>query len=697
MKTLLIDNYDSYTHILGHYIWNITGERPVIIKNDSMSLEEIETLCFDNIVISPGPGRPEKKEDFGVCRQVLERCTRTPVLGVCLGHQGIGVYAGAEVIHAPDVMHGKHSLIRHTGGSLFKDLPECFSAVRYHSLVIDPQSLNENIEVLAVSEDDQQIMAIRLRNRPYYGVQFHPESVGTDYGEKILTNFFSTSFRLSLQQQALPKIVFSHKIHYKEIEWKEPAAVFTSLFSGCEYAFWLDTSLQTGNGCFSYMGTCEELYVTQGDTVSRRDVKTGRQNTIHKGAPENIYQILQREIRNITPEDKLVPFPFSGGLVGYFAYEFGQREVQGRETKGTGTRLPDSILMKADKFLVFDHKRQKLFLCGLSSGDVNPVGQWFRELAGSVSALKGLPRDNGCSPRLSAGDTHDAGGEAALGQFDTSFTRDRYLKTIKDIKGLIRDGETYEVCLTNEFFFTAQIDPLSLYLTLRTVNPAPYSAFLKFPQGAVLSSSPESFLKVGKDRSVKSEPMKGTRPRGKTPAESLRIREELLSCGKDSSELLMITDLIRNDLARVCEPGTVYVRDMKKLTEYATVIQQTSTVTGKLREECGSLDLLEACFPGGSITGAPKTRTMEIISRFEKRRRGVYTGSIGYLGFDGTMDLNIAIRTLVMEGDKVSFGAGGAIVAESEAEKEWEEVMVKARALIKTFKESGKLSTAMLR
>ena len=191
MKTLLIDNYDSYTYILGHYIWKISDVRPTVIKNDSMTLEEIKGLRFDNIVISPGPGNPEVEKDFGVCKQVLETFSSIPTLGVCLGHQGIGAFAGARVINAPAVRHGKHSVIRHNGDRLFEGLPEKFKAVRYHSLVIDPASVTDDIEVLAAAEDDGQIMAIRLKSRPCYGVQFHPESIGTDFGEKLLRNFLS--------------------------------------------------------------------------------------------------------------------------------------------------------------------------------------------------------------------------------------------------------------------------------------------------------------------------------------------------------------------------------------------------------------------------------------------------------------------------------------------------------------------------
>ncbi len=250
------------------------------------------------------------------------------------------------------------------------------------------------------------------------------------------------------------------------------------------------------------------------------------------------------------------------------------------------------------------------------------------------------------------------------------------------LKIQLKKGDTYEVCLTNEFTYKTECTSFELYKVLRRINPAPYSSYFNFPWGSILSSSPESFLSLGRERKVMTEPIKGTIGKACTPEGNLLQRQKLLKGEKENAELFMITDLLRNDLAKVCYPGTVKIESLKKISELASVFQLSSVIKGKLRKDRDSIDLIEACFPGGSITGAPKKRTMEIISQLEKRKRGVYTGSIGYIGYDGSLELNIAIRTLIKEGKTIRIGAGGAIVADSIPEEEYQEVLLKLNALL---------------
>jgi para-aminobenzoate synthetase len=263
--------------------------------------------------------------------------------------------------------------------------------------------------------------------------------------------------------------------------------------------------------------------------------------------------------------------------------------------------------------------------------------------------------------------------------------RQQYRQDIARILDLIRRGETYEACLTSQVRGPCHVDPLALYLVLRRSNPAPYAAFLRFPGATVLSASPERFIAIDAQGRAESRPIKGTRRRGVHAAEDERIAHELATSDKDRAENLMIVDLVRNDLGRVCEVGSVTVPELMAVETHPTVFQLVSTVRGQLRPDVGPLAAVRALFPGGSMTGAPKLRTLEILDALEGRPRGVYAGGIGWIGSDGALDLGMAIRTLVIHRDEVSFGVGGAVVADSDPDAEFDEILAKAYALVRAL------------
>ena len=273
------------------------------------------------------------------------------------------------------------------------------------------------------------------------------------------------------------------------------------------------------------------------------------------------------------------------------------------------------------------------------------------------------------------------------GPVEFTLDRDRatYLADIGQCLEWIGEGQTYQVCLTNQLSCTVRVDPLDLYCTLRQLNPAPYAAFIRWPGGAVLSASPERFLSVDAGGRVETKPIKGTIRRDPDPAVDAALAETLRTSEKDRAENLMIVDLLRNDLSRVCQIGSVEVPALMAIESFATVHQLVSTVHGKLRPECSAIDLVQAAFPGGSMTGAPKLHTLKLIDRLEGRARGIYSGALGWIGDDGSMDLSIVIRTIVAKGNQLTIGAGGGIVADSDPQSEFEEMLLKARALMQAI------------
>jgi para-aminobenzoate synthetase len=260
-----------------------------------------------------------------------------------------------------------------------------------------------------------------------------------------------------------------------------------------------------------------------------------------------------------------------------------------------------------------------------------------------------------------------------------------YLQRIHAAKEAIQHGESYEVCLTNEFVAEADIEPFEAYRRLRRINPAPFAAYLRFDGLAVLSSSPERFLKIDADGLVEARPIKGTIRRGADARQDAELAEQLRSSVKDRSEHLMIVDLLRNDLGRVCAIGSVHVPDLFTIERYATVHQMVSSIRGRLSAGTSPIACIRAGFPGGSMTGAPKLRTMAILDELEERPRGIYSGSIGYIGLDGSVDLSIVIRTAIHHDGRIRIGAGGAIVDLSTPEEELAEVHLKCRAIIEAF------------
>ncbi|MEX2515336.1 MAG: aminodeoxychorismate synthase component I [Gammaproteobacteria bacterium] len=358
--------------------------------------------------------------------------------------------------------------------------------------------------------------------------------------------------------------------------------------------------------------------------------------------------------------------PFCGGALGYFGYDLGRRIEQLPVQAEHDVALPDMAIGIYDWAVVMDHHQRRGWL--ISPGrDPQTVQDWP-----ALQALFSEPATAELTPF------------AVNSAIQSNMARSDYAQAFDKIKHYIHEGDCYQVNLAQRFSVKVSGDPWLAYLQLREVNPAPFAAFMRLPQGAVLSSSPERFLKLEGDR-VETKPIKGTKPRGMAGYEDLAVADSLINSPKDRAENVMIVDLLRNDIGKNCVTGSVSVPKLFALESYATVHHLVSTVIGKLRPDRHAVDLLRGCFPGGSITGAPKLRAMEIIEELEPHRRSVYCGAIGYIGFDGNMDTNIAIRTLVQSGDRMHCWAGGGIVHDSTMESEYQESFDKAAAMLKVF------------
>lgn len=355
--------------------------------------------------------------------------------------------------------------------------------------------------------------------------------------------------------------------------------------------------------------------------------------------------------------------PFHGGPIGYVSYDAG-RSLEATLEKSISEEASIIRFLVYEGAIVFDHQDETTWLASWRKEESEALEQLCR-VAFSESSPE--VRDFALTSSLRA-----------------NFSRSEYMDSVEAIRSKIRQGDVYQVNLSQRFEASCNGSTFDLFAKLVEESPAPYSAYLDFGDEQIVSSSPERFLKID-DRSATTRPIKGTRSAGNSDKEASANALELASSEKDRSELLMIVDLERNDLGRVCEPGSVRVDDLFRLERYATVIHQTADVSGILESGVRPIDCVKAMFPGGSITGAPKIRAMQVIDELERGDRGIYTGSIGYFDASGAVDLNIAIRTLRIARGVLSFQVGGGIVWDSDSSSEYEETLLKAKAMVRAL------------
>jgi len=467
----------------------------------------------------------------------------------------------------------------------------------------------------------------------------------------------------------------------QRLDWmSDPERAFVHLYGESRNAFWLDGSVGGERGRFSFLGdSAGPLAAVITYDVELGEVRVERRDGVEVRV-EPIFDHLDRELARLRRPRADLPFDFDCGFAGYLGYEL-KAGCDGATAHRAST--PDAAFVLADRLIVFDHQERHTYLLALTALPSQPH-QLLRPADGEVDAVRLRAEAQGwldeTAARLAALPALAAPRVETAPALSARRSRRRYREDIEACKRYLTAGDSYEICLTDGFETRTDADPLELYRALRRANPAPFSAYLRFGDLAVLSSSPERFLSVDHDGKAETRPIKGTARRGATPAEDARLAAELRGGEKSRAENVTIVDLMRNDLGRVCEIGSVEVSELMAVESYETVHQLVSGISGRLRSDLGPLDAVRACFPPGSMTGAPKRRTMEIIDELEGAARGVYSGAIGWFGASGACDLSVAIRTIVVEAGRATIGAGGAIVVDSDPEQEIEEMLLKAAA-----------------
>ncbi len=450
------------------------------------------------------------------------------------------------------------------------------------------------------------------------------------------------------------------RLAVRELADAPPMEVIFHRLAHTPYACFLDSSLVMERlGRHSFIGFDPHLVLTARGPACRWWRRGGSTDETR----ENPFAALRRALGEYRLEEEAEGMPpFLGGGMGYLAYELGRHLERLPQRTVDDLGMPELCFAFYDRVLAHDHAGGRTWLAAVHPRDPEGVLEEAARRLGAEPPPYAAPR----GPR-----------EA---RFASNFSREEYLRAVRELKEYIYAGDIYQANLSQRFQAELHEHPWMLYRRLRRLNAAPFAAYFNAACGQVCSSSPERFLK-GEGRRVETRPIKGTRPRSERPGEDRALAEELLASPKDRAELSMIVDLVRNDLGRVCEYGSVEVEEHAVIEHYATVHHLVSTVAGTLHPGRDMVDLLKGSFPGGSITGAPKIRSMEIIDELEPTARSVYTGSIGYLGYNGKFDLNIAIRTVICRGHSAYFQVGGGIVADSVAEEEYQETLDKGKAI----------------
>ncbi|MCU6763266.1 Para-aminobenzoate synthase component 1 [uncultured Roseburia sp.] len=444
----------------------------------------------------------------------------------------------------------------------------------------------------------------------------------------------------------------------EEFKYYPPIHKIFEVFREERDAVFLESSMHSEQGRFSVIGLYPYLKLVKKE-----------QFTVNGEICERPFEEYVKEYLKENQEDNPTNLPLIAGAVGYFSYDYGQKRMGLASRKKSRIEIPDSILCFYDVFIVEDSLEKKLYF--IANGKLIDGKVRLEQLKKQIESESGI-----CDP------VEDNSGA----WFEADFQKEEYMEAVSEMSRYIAEGDIYMGSLAQQIRLKSTKEPYLLFQSLRRINPSPFGGYFNYGDFQIISSSPERFVGI-RDGRVVASPVKGTRKRGKTLEEDMALRNELRSSEKEKSELLMIAKLVCDELNQVCIPGSVEITELFEVEEYAAVFHLVSQITGLLRENLTAMDLLEAAFPGGAVTGAPKQRAMEIIDKLEHSKRNLYTGSLGYLSLNGDCDFNIVIQTAVFKDQTYYLGTGAGVAEESEPEFEYEEAFRKAGVVMEALNE----------
>ncbi|KAH3666549.1 hypothetical protein WICMUC_005618 [Wickerhamomyces mucosus] len=699
MTILLVDSYDSFTFNLRSLIETATGEKVITIHNDTLDPADLGkyTDYFSSIIVGPGPGHPNIPSDVGLIPDLFNGTISKnpiPILGICLGFQALCLSQGCEINRLDSIKHGQVYPVSHTNTDrLFHNIPQDYKCVRYHSLYVP--ELNDQLVKLAVTQEigsnEEIIMSARHVDKPWYGVQYHPESICSEAGEQLIKNFASIARKFNEKRpikdynelvlsnitnkikydELLPNSPLKEPVYfnYQELETTKSPIEMCDLLNSLDKEFiFLNSASFPGDWSIIALPSKTSTYITHSTECSSEVVLEINGSTKKETLSGTIWEYLSKFMSDKLCENQQ-KFPFIGGLLGIFSYEEGQFIDTTNLPKITSDNIPDTKLVYVEDCILVDQTTNKIYLTSL-----NPSFN-FTELKELILKTHILKTDNKSIQTKSI----------------IKPDRESYAQQFRKCQEYLSSGDSYELCLTSDtkISIPSSYKPWDIYKTLTSKNPSPYSAFLKFSDCILISSSPERFMKWD-DNFCELRPIKGTVK--KTPTIDFEKASSILNTPKEIGENLMIVDLIRHDLYNFLDK--VKVQKLMQVEEYSTVYQLVSVIQGLFCNEYKGIDVLSKSLPPGSMTGAPKKRSVEILQQLENRRRGFYSGICGYWSIDNKSDWSVIIRSIFHyvndlenndEEQVWRIGAGGAITVLSDLEGEWQELLTKLDSALQTF------------